>query len=92
MAKVVWTEEFHQEFDSCLEYAGIEFGKSTALFPTSYTPEGLLEGKVFLYRSCQVMDRRFKIIFYYDETEDVVNLVDIWDTKMNPKALILRIK
>ena len=30
MAKVVWTQEFHQEFDSCLEYANTEFGKSTA--------------------------------------------------------------
>ena len=107
MAKVVWTEEFHQEFHSCLEYASIMFGKSTAkkwadeiakfehrasLFPTSYTPEGLLESKEFLYRSCQVMSRRFKLIFYYNEVEDVVHLVDIWDTRMSPKALIRRIK
>ena len=107
MAKVVWTEEFHLEFDSCLEYASITFGKSTAkkwadeiakfehrasLFPTSYSPEHLLEGKRFLYRSCQVMSRRFKLIFYYDEVEGTIHLVDIWDTRMNPQALIRRIK
>ena len=86
MAKIIWTEKFHQELDSCLEYASIEFGKSTvkkwadeiakfehraSLFPTSYTPESLLEGKEFLYRSRHVMSRRFKLIFYYDEAEDV---------------------
>ena len=38
------------------------------------------------------MNRRFKIIYYYDESEDTVHLVDIWDTRMNPKALIRRIK
>ena len=38
------------------------------------------------------MNRRFKLIYYYDELEDIVHLVDIWDTRMNPKALIKRIK
>ena len=38
------------------------------------------------------MSRRFKIIYYYDEVEDIVYIVDIWDTRMNPKTLIRRIK
>lgn len=38
------------------------------------------------------MNRRFKLIYYYDEAEDVVHVIDIWDTKMNPKALIRRIR
>lgn len=107
MAKVDWTERFQQQLDSYIGNASIEFGKSTALrwaneiasfehrvslFPTSYTPEDLLRGKVKLYRSCQVMSRRFKLIFYYEEAEDTIYLVDIWDTRMNPKALIKRIK
>jgi len=107
MAKIIWTEKFHQELDSYIGNAGLEFGKTTAfkwveeiaafehrasIFPTSYTPESLLQGKEFLYRSCQVMSKRFKLIFYYDEIEDVVHLIDIWDTKMNPKALIRRIR
>ena len=38
------------------------------------------------------MNRRFKIIFYYDEVEDIVHLIDIWDTRMDPKVLVRRIK
>ena len=38
------------------------------------------------------MKRRFKVIYYYDEKEDVVHLIDIWDTRMSPSALIRRIK
>lgn len=107
MAKVDWTEGFQRQLDSYIGNASIEFGMSTALrwakeiasfehraslFPTSYTPEDLLRGKGHLYRSCQVMSRRFKLIFYYEEAEDTIYLVDIWDTRMNPQALIKRIK
>jgi len=107
MAKIVWTEEFQKLLDSYIGNACMEFGKSTAhkwveqiaifehrlgLFPTSYSPERLLSGKKVLYRGCQLMHRRFKLIYYYDETEDTVYLVDIWDTRMNPAALIRRIK
>ncbi len=38
------------------------------------------------------MSRRFKIIYTYDEEEDIVHIMDIWDTKRSPKALIKRIK
>ena len=31
------------------------------------------------------MNRRFKIIHYYDESEDTVHIIDIWDTKRNPR-------
>ena len=29
---------------------------------------------------------------YYDEAADTVHVVDIWDVRMNPETLILRIK
>ena len=45
-----------------------------------------------MFRRCHIMNRLFKIIYYFDEAEDVVLLVDIWDTKMNPNTLIRRIK
>ena len=107
MAKIDWTDVFLQTLDDYIGHASIEYGKSTALrwadeiaafehrlesFPTSYSPEPLLQGKDLLYRRCHVMSRRFKIIYYYDEADDVVHLVDIWDTKMSPRALIKRIK
>ena len=38
------------------------------------------------------MNRRFKIIYFYDQVEDIVHIMDIWDTKRNPSALIRRIK
>ncbi len=107
MAKIEWTTNFLQQLDDYIGNASMEFGRSTAmkwadeiaaienrlkLYPTSYTAESLLQGKKERYRRCHVMHRRFKIIYYYDETEDTVHLVDIWDSKMNPKALIRRIK
>ena len=107
MAKIDWTENFQQQLDLYLGNASIEFGMSTALrwvdeiaafearvksWPTSYSPESLLHDRKILYRRCQVMNRRFKLIYYYDEAEDTVHLVDIWDTRMNPKSLIRRIK
>jgi hypothetical protein len=38
------------------------------------------------------MNRRFKIIYHYDESKSVAHIDDIWDTKRNPSALIRRIK
>ena len=38
------------------------------------------------------MHRRFKLIYFYDETKDVVNIMDVGDTKMNPKTLVKRIR
>ena len=38
------------------------------------------------------MKRRFKIIYFYNQIEDTVHIMDIWDTKRNPSALIRRIK
>lgn len=107
MAKIIWERKAKTEFLAYVENAAIEFGASTAnrwqterkeiewrleRYPTSYTPEVMLKRKAHFYRSCHLMNRRFKVIYYYDESDDVVHLVDIWDTKMNPKALVRRIK
>lgn len=107
MAIIEWKPKTWQLYNDLLENARLEFGEKTArhweaeivqfyerlkTFPTSYTPEQLLQGKKHLYRGCHIMSRRFKIIYYYDEAEDIAHIVDIWDTMMNPKALIRRIK
>lgn len=107
MAKIIWHRQALKELDSHLEYATIEFGKKTVLrwkqeiadfeesvskYPNSYTPERLLLGKPVLYRRRHLMRQRFKLIYYYAESEDTVHVVDIWDTRMNPKTLVLRIK
>ena len=107
MAKIIWHEKAASQLDSHIGYALEEYGESTALkwkkeivafeervrrFPESYTPEELLRGLPVLYRHRHLMSRRFKLIHYYDEAEDAVHIVDIWDTRMKPETLIRRIK
>ena len=59
------------------------------LFPESYTPESLLNDRRLRYRSCHIM-RRFKLVYYYAKSSDIVHVVDIWDSKMSPEHLIKR--
>ena len=107
MAKIDWTDQFLHLMDYHIGNASIEFGRTTAMrwakeieafeknvcqYPTSYSPERLLLDRDVLYRRCHIMNRRFKIIYNFDEIEDTVHLIDIWDTRMNPKALVRRIK
>ena len=107
MAQIVWREKVEQLFLTFVEYAGQEFGKTTAQrwqkerkaiewrlqrYPESYPPEELLRRKDIIFRHCHLMNRRFKIIYFYDQIEDTVHIMDIWDTKRSPSALIRRIK
>ena len=106
MAKVIWHEQALQELASHLEYASIEFGRATVRrwkqeivdfeenvrkYPNSYTPEQLLSNKPVRYRRRHLMKNRFKLIYYYEENEDTVHVVDIWDTRMNPETLKQRL-
>lgn len=107
MAQIIWHEKVLALLDEHIGYAYEVFGKATAkrwkreieafeervkLYPESYTPEELLVDEPILYRHRHLMGRRFKLIHYYDVAEDTVHVVDIWDTRMNPKTLIKRIK
>lgn len=107
MAIIEWTDPAWQLYNDMLEYARLEFGEKTGrrwerellaiderlrLFPDSYPPEELLRDRPVVYRRCSMMHRRFKLIYFYDEVEDTVHIIDIWDTRMNPKTLIKRIK
>lgn len=107
MAKIVWHVKATKVFSDYVENASLEFGSKTARrwqkerkaiewrlerYPSSYPPEKLLVEEAVLYRQFHMMSRRFKLIYYYDEGNDVVTIMDIWDTRMNPKALIKRIK
>ena len=107
MAKIIWRKRPHLLLDTYIGNALEEYGRSTAIkwaedikemehrlmkFPTSYTPEKLLFEKKRLFRGCLIMNRRFKVIYTYDDNKDIVYVMDIWDTRMNPKALIRRIK
>ena len=106
MAKVIWEDCALSILLEYIENARLDFGTSAVNHwqkdrktiewrleghPTSYSPEKLLMNKHVVYRSCLMMSRRFKLIYYYDEAEDLVHIVDIWDTLMNPKTLAKRI-
>ena len=106
MAQVNWTKKAERVFFARVLHAYNEFGTTTARrwqeermriehhlekFPESYTPESLLSNRKLFYRSCHIM-RRFKIVYYYSKTSDIVRIVDIWDTKQHPENLKKRIK
>ena len=107
MVKIEWSDEARLAFITHLKNAKLEFGESTAKrwlkdrkdiewrlqrFPESYPPEELLSGRTTLYRRCHLMNKRFKFVYYYDEQEETVHIVNIWDTRMNPKTLIRSIR
>ena len=106
MATVKWRKQAWSLFNSYVEQARMEYGEKTAnkwlteaaiiydrlqKHPLSYTPEQLLRGKKHQYRSCHIM-RRFKIIYYVASSSNIVYIRDIWDTRMNPQTLSLRLK
>ena len=106
MAKVIWADSALTILFEYIENARLEYGDATVKrwqkerkemewrlerYPTSYTPEALLFDRKICYRGCLIMNRRFKTIYYYDEAEDIVHIIDIWDTHMNPSALVNRI-
>lgn len=106
MAVVKWRKQAWKLFNCYVEHARIEYGEKTARkwsieaaviydrlqkHPLSYTQEKLLAGKRHKYRSCHIM-RRFKIVYYYAASSDIVYIRDIWDTRMNPETLTRRIR
>ena len=44
-----------------------------------------------LFDKCQILGR-FKIVYYYAKSSEVVHVVDIWDMLMNPENLQQRIR
>ena len=106
MVIIKWSDSAWQLYNDMLEYARQEFGEKTCrkwekellsiyerlqLLPESYPLEELLKDKPIVFRRCSMMHRRFKLIYYYEENKRTVHIVDIWDSKMNPEALIKRI-
>ena len=106
MAQIRWTKKAQRLFFEQVLYAYNEFGTTTAkrwqeerkriesqlaVYPESYTAESLLKERLRRYRSCHIMGR-FKIVYYYAKSSDIVHIVDIWDMLMSPENLKRRIK
>ena len=94
---------FDSEFDKCVYYALLEFGRKTAkkwidsligmkhqlrLMPESYPFVPELQ-KWRMYRGAIIM-KNFKIIYFYNEEKDIIWLVDLCDMRQDPRKLNLR--
>ena len=106
MATVVWT--FAAQITKCSFYirGRMEFGiivanktdsiieeieDDLARWPKIGFPEPLLKGAPHFYRSRHI-NKRYKLIYRYDEENDTVYIEDIWDTRRSPENLIKRLK
>ena len=94
---------FDSEFDKCVDYDLLEFGRKTAkkwidsligikyqlrLMPESYPFVPELQ-KWRKYRGAIIM-KNFKIIYFYNEEKDILWLVDLWDMRQDPRKQNLR--
>lgn len=103
---VKWYEKAQQHWDEQLYYCVENFGTKTAQecvktadekierirkFPESGTLEPLLKDEEFTYRFVHVQ-KRIKLIYRYDEQQQTIFIVDVWNTKMEPQNLLDRMK
>ena len=106
MAQVKWQKRAERELYRYLVKGFQEFGETTAnkfaaragyiskeleRFPETGFPEPLLKDRKKLYRAFHI-NRRFKLIYYYATTSDIVHIADIWDTRREPSTLAKRIR
>ncbi|MBQ8705296.1 MAG: type II toxin-antitoxin system RelE/ParE family toxin [Paludibacteraceae bacterium] len=106
MAQIIWKDDASHLLEAHIDYAMAEFGHKAvknwyssirsiesrlAQYPESYTIETLLLGKKHQYRSAIFM-HNFKLIYYYELSEDTVYIDIIWDMRMNPASLQRKIR
>ena len=106
MATVIWTKPAQAVRKRFYLQGMREFGTTVAdktdriideiendlsKWPTSGFPEPLLRGFTSFYRARHI-NKRYKIIYWYDEENDTVVIEDIWDTKRSPVTLKQRIR
>ena len=58
--------------------------KRVAQYPESGTPEPLLAGRKYFYRSC-ILNRRIKMVYYVED--NTIKVAAFWDMRMNPNKL-----
>ena len=103
---VKWFAKAQLHWDEQLAYCAETFGRKLALeniqaveekiekicrFPESGTPEPLLKDEKYLYRFVHIQ-KRIKLIYRYDEQQQVIYIVDVWNTRMSPQNLVKRMK
>jgi plasmid stabilization system protein ParE len=101
VAKIIWKDSATQSLEKHIDYALSEFGRKAVsnwykhilriesrmkIQPESFPPEPFLANRNKLYRSSVLM-KHFKLIFYYEESNDTVYIDTIWDMRMHPDKL-----
>lgn len=61
------------------------------LFPELGYKEPLLESQGLTYRACHI-NKRFKIIYWFNKTDNFVVIEDIWDVRRAPQNLVASMK
>ena len=105
MATVVWVERARVARRKLYIEGVVGFGVFPALkvvrkiesimdklerFPEMGYREPLLVGQNLIYRAYHI-NKRFKIIYWFDEVKDMVIIEDIWDVHREPQNLKNRI-
>ena len=103
---VKWFAKAQEHWDEQLEYCAETFGVRTALdsvkiaeekierickFPESGTLEPLLKNEELTYRYVHIQ-KRIKLNYRFDEQQQAIYIVDVWNTKMHPQNLLDRMK
>lgn len=102
MVAIEWSPVADLQLLEILKYAQIMFGRKTTqrwadsiasigkrlrMAPESYPLEALLLSNPRQYRGASLM-KHFRLIHYYDKSRNVVRIMRIWDSRMNPQRLI----
>ena len=105
MAAVIWSLYAQEEKRRLYLEGRLEFGtlvankialrikeiqKKLESFPELGYREPLLEGQGLTYRACHI-NKRFKIIYWFNKKDDIVVVEDIWDTHRAPWNLVKRL-
>ena len=106
MASIRLTLYFKKELKTVIDYGLVEFGKTTVnrfhneyndikhrlmLHPLSSPREPMLKRFHRPYHSA-IIKENWKIIYRYDEANDLVIFVDLWDMRRSPRYLIRQFK
>lgn len=106
MANIKLLDPFKDELRTTLRYSLDEFGITTVLrfnkeldniknrlskHPLSSPREPLLKSFLRPYRSA-IIRKNWKIIYRYDEQNDRVILIDLWDMRKHPRTLVRQFK
>ena len=102
MAGLEWSPVAALQLRENFKYAQVMFGQLTArrwadaianiekrllMAPESFPLDPLLLNNTRQYRGASLM-RHFRLIHYYDKSRNVVRIMRIWDSRMNPQRLI----